>query len=139
MPVHKKENSTSQPKEGVEERETKAILSGGESFREYVRGEIRQATRIVMEEIMREELTEFVGVQWGESSSDRKGYRNGYYTRDLRTTHGPIEDRHPCQEIAREHFKPRCLSAMPDTNRKLRKGLPKCSFRERARKKWEKW
>ena len=41
---------------------------------------------------MREELDALIGVGWGESSPDRKGYRNGYYTRDLVTTTGRIED-----------------------------------------------
>jgi putative transposase len=45
-----------------------------------------------MEEIMREELTQFLGAAWGESTPARKGYRNGFYTRDLATTSGPIED-----------------------------------------------
>ena len=29
---------------------------------------------------------------WGESTTERKGYRNGTYTRDLATSSGPIED-----------------------------------------------
>jgi transposase-like protein len=44
-----------------------------------------------MEEIMREELTQFLGAAWGECSAERKGYRNGSYTRDLATTSGQIE------------------------------------------------
>ncbi len=40
---------------------------------------------------MREELDALIGVEWGESSPKRKGYRNGYYTRDLSTTTGHIE------------------------------------------------
>jgi putative transposase len=63
-----------------------------ESFQEYLRENIRQATRIVMEEIMREELTQLVGAKWGEITPDRRGYRNGYYQRDLATTNGVIED-----------------------------------------------
>jgi transposase-like protein len=47
---------------------------------------------MVMEEIMREELTQFLGVGYGEVSSQRKGYRNGSYTRDLATSSGSIED-----------------------------------------------
>ena len=62
------------------------------SFHQQLREHIRDATRVVMEEIMREELTEFLGVEWGECSTERKGYRNGSYTRDLATTSGPIED-----------------------------------------------
>ena len=41
---------------------------------------------------MREELDAVIGVGWGESGSNRKGYRNGYYTRDLITTTGRLED-----------------------------------------------
>lgn len=41
---------------------------------------------------MREELDTLIGVGWGESGPDRKGYRNGFYTRDLDTTTGRIED-----------------------------------------------
>jgi putative transposase len=41
---------------------------------------------------MREELDTLIGVGWGESGPNRKGYRNGYYTRDLVTTSGRIED-----------------------------------------------
>jgi transposase-like protein len=48
--------------------------------------------QVVMEEIMREELTQFVGAQWGECSPERKGYRNGSYTRDLATASGQIQD-----------------------------------------------
>jgi len=45
-----------------------------------------------MEEIMREELTQFLGAQWGESSPKRKGYRNRSYQRDLATSSGKIEE-----------------------------------------------
>jgi len=41
---------------------------------------------------MREELDTLIGVDWGESSPKRKGYRNGFYTRDLATTTGRIEE-----------------------------------------------
>ena len=41
---------------------------------------------------MREELTQFLGASWGETTLGRKGYRNGTYPRDLITTSGQIED-----------------------------------------------
>ena len=41
---------------------------------------------------MREELDALIGVGWGESSPKRQGYRNGYYSRDLLTSTGRIED-----------------------------------------------
>jgi putative transposase len=48
--------------------------------------------RVVIEEVMREELKQFLGAAWGECTPRRKGYRNGSYTRDLATSSGPIED-----------------------------------------------
>ena len=91
MPAHKKKTTTSTTTEA-----TSTVISPDplkpENFHQYLRAEIRCATRAVMEEIMREELSHFLGAEWGESTSERKGYRNGFYTRDLRTTAGPIED-----------------------------------------------
>ena len=57
-------------------------------MRELARGGIR----IVLEDVMREELDALIGVGWGESSPKRKGYRNGYYSRDLVTSSGRIEE-----------------------------------------------
>ncbi len=91
MPVHKKKNTPPDDKGA-----TPTVVSSDhfkpEDFHQYLRAEIRDATRTVMEEIMREELSQFLGAAWGESTAQRKGYRNGFYTRDLMTTAGPIED-----------------------------------------------
>lgn len=59
-------------------------------FARHLKELARGAVRTVIEAAMREELTLVVGAQWGEHSSDRKGYRNGYYARDLATTTGPL-------------------------------------------------
>ena len=53
---------------------------------------MRHHARVVIEEVMREELDQFIGVAWGECSPKRKGYRNGHYSRDLVTSSGRIED-----------------------------------------------
>jgi putative transposase len=91
MPVHKKKNTPPDDKGA-----TPTVVSPDhlkpEDFQQYLRAEIRDATRTVMEEIMREELSQFLGAAWGESTAQRKGYRNGFYMRDLMTTAGPIED-----------------------------------------------
>ena len=93
MPVHKKKHTTTSSKDNAT---TSSIPSPEplrpENFHQYLRAEIRDATRAVMEEIMREELSQFLGAAWGESTAQRKGYRNGFYTRDLMTSTGPIED-----------------------------------------------
>jgi putative transposase len=52
----------------------------------------RSGIRVVVEDVMCEELDALIGVGWGECSPKRKGYRNGSYTRDLVTSSGRIED-----------------------------------------------
>src|SRR5207237_10430374 len=59
---------------------------------QHLREQIRGAVQVVMEEIMREELTQFLGAQWGECTPERTGYRNGSYSRDLATASGQIQD-----------------------------------------------
>lgn len=41
---------------------------------------------------MCEELEQRIGASWGECAPNRRGYRDGYYTRDLLTPTGHIED-----------------------------------------------
>jgi putative transposase len=48
--------------------------------------------RTVIELVMREELDAFSGAAWGECSPNRKGYRNGIYTRDLVTSIGRLQE-----------------------------------------------
>ncbi len=48
--------------------------------------------RVLIEAVMREELEQCVGAAWGECTPSRKGYRNGYDTRDLVTSMGRMED-----------------------------------------------
>ena len=91
MPAHKKKTTTSTSLEATSTVNPAEPLKP-ENFHQYLRTEIRHATRAVMEEIMREELSHFLQAEWGESTTERKGYRNGFYTRDLMTTSGPIED-----------------------------------------------
>ncbi len=91
MPAHKKKTTTSINPEATSTVSSAEPLKP-ENFHQYLRTEIREATRVVMEEIMREELSHFLGAAWGESTAERKGYRNGFYNRDLMTTTGPIED-----------------------------------------------
>ncbi len=90
MPVPKKQHTTATNPPATESSSSHDQVQ--QSFHQQLREQIRDATRFVMEEIMREELTQFLGAEWGECSVERKGYRNGSYTRDLATTSGKIED-----------------------------------------------
>src|SRR5947209_11104697 len=92
MPVHKKKNTTPSKCNEATSNVASPEQLRPENFHQYLRAEIRDATRTVMEEIMREELSQFLGAAWGESTAQRKGYRNGFYTRDLMTSTGPIEN-----------------------------------------------
>jgi putative transposase len=91
MPVHRKKNTTS-PTPGSTQEQTVPPLPDAQTFQQYLRELARGAIRVVLEGVMREELDALIGVGWGESSPKRKGYRNGYYTRDLITTTGRVED-----------------------------------------------
>ncbi len=91
MPVDKKQHTTLTPTPTTAESSTPQEVVQ-QTFHQQLRDHIRSAVRLVMEEIMREELTQFLGAQWGECSPERKGYRNGSYTRDLATASGPIQD-----------------------------------------------
>lgn len=91
MPVSKKESTTSRS-----DRKTSGqadpSLPDQHTFHQHLREQIRWAVQTVMEEILREELTLFLRAKWGECTPQRRGYRNGTYTRDLATSSGKIED-----------------------------------------------
>lgn len=91
MPVSKKNHTTWEKSRATSEASSPG-LPGEQEFHQHLRELIRGATRVVMEEIMREELKQFLQAEWGESTPSRQGYRNGTYTRDLITATGRIED-----------------------------------------------
>jgi len=93
MPVDKKQHTTSSrdPSTATPVSSPQAV---SQAFHQQLREQIRSAVHIVMEEVMREELTQFLGATWGECTPERRGYRNGSYTRDLATVSGLLEDLH---------------------------------------------
>jgi putative transposase len=91
MPVPKKKSTTSNTDPAALEQASPP-LPDQQTFHEHLRALTRSAVRVVIEEVMREELKQFLGAAWGECTPERKGYRNGTYTRDLATSSGPIED-----------------------------------------------
>jgi putative transposase len=93
MPVHRqKKNTITSNAPDSTQGQTAPALPDQQEFHQHLRELARGAIRVVLEDVMREELDALIGVGWGESSPKRKGYRNGYYTRDLATTSGRIED-----------------------------------------------
>ena len=91
MPLPKKKSTTSTTGP-VALEQASPPLPEQQTFQEHLRALTRNAVRVVIEEVMREELQQVLGAAWGECTPKRKGYRNGTYTRDLATSSGPIED-----------------------------------------------
>jgi putative transposase len=92
MPVHRtKKDTITNPLSSTPEQPV-LPLPDQQTFRQYLRELARDGIRVVVEDVMREELNALLGVGWGESSHKRKGYRNGFYRRDLVTSSGRLED-----------------------------------------------
>jgi putative transposase len=91
MPVSKKKRTTSPPEPSTPESSS-PVLPHQQEFHRYLRSLAQSAVRTVLEAVLREELDAFIGVGWGECSPQRKGYRNGSYTRGLVTSTGKIEE-----------------------------------------------
>jgi putative transposase len=91
MPQKKRITSPSDPL-ALPEQASAQLPEQPTPFHEHLRALTRSAVRVVIEEVMREELKQFLQADWGESTPERKGYRNGTYTRDLATASGPLED-----------------------------------------------
>ena len=114
MPVPKKR--TTSPSEAAKVASSDHPMPDEQEFRQRMRNLAVSAMRVLIEEVMREELEMCVGAAWGECTSERKGYRNGSYTRDLVTKTGRIEDLSvPRDREGQFHIAP-CLSAMAAMN-----------------------
>ena len=90
MPVPKKR--TTSTSEAAKAESSDHNMPDEQEFRHHMRNLAVSAMRVLIEDVMREELENCVGAEWGECTPERKGYRNGYYTRDLVTKTGRIED-----------------------------------------------
>jgi putative transposase len=91
MPVSKRKPTTS-ASEVSTPASSSPVLPEQEAFRQHLRGLAVSAVQVLIEQIMREELEQCIGASWGECTPNRRGYRNGSYTRDLVTSTGRIED-----------------------------------------------
>src|SRR5437660_322367 len=92
MPVHRRQKDTTTTPLSSTPEQSVPPLPDEQTFRQYLRELARDAIRVVVEDVMCEELEALIGVGWGQSSPKRKGYRNGFYHRDLVTASGRLED-----------------------------------------------
>src|SRR5207244_211798 len=91
MPVHRQKKDTTPTPPSSTLEQPAPELPDQQTFRQYLRELARGAIRVVVEDVMRQELDALIGVGWGESSPKRKGHRNGFYSRDLVTSSGRQE------------------------------------------------
>ncbi len=91
MPVPKKKRITAENGLSTSDQSSPQLLEQQE-FHQHLRLLAQSAVRLVIETVIREELDQFIGAAWGESSPKRKGYRNGHYTRGLVTSSGQLEE-----------------------------------------------
>ncbi len=91
MPVPKKQPTTLAP-EGSTLESSSTVVPDQEEFRWHLRRLAVSAVQVLIEQVMREELEQCIGASLGECTPQRRGYRNGSYTRDLVTPTGRIED-----------------------------------------------
>lgn len=91
MPMHQR-NHTTAPGSVTTEQPVATQVQTEQAFHEHLRRVMRGAARVVLEEIIREELGNFLQAEWGENTPERRGDRNGTYSRDLVTANGRIED-----------------------------------------------
>src|SRR5205807_4458018 len=92
MPVHRHKKDTIPTVPSSTPEQPAPALPDQQTFQQFLRELARSAIRVVLEGVMHEELDALIGVGWGECSPKRKGYRNGFYTRDLATSTGRIEE-----------------------------------------------
>jgi putative transposase len=91
MPVPQKKPITSKSSVSTPESSS-PMLPEQEEFRQHLRRLAVSAVQVLIEQVMCEELEQCIGASWGECTPNRRGYRNGAYTRDLITPTGHIED-----------------------------------------------
>lgn len=91
MPASKKK-ATISASENPTPEQSSPVLPDQEEFRHHLRRLAVGAVQVLIEQVMLEELEQCVGASWGECTPNRRGYRNGFYSRDLVTSTGRMED-----------------------------------------------
>jgi transposase-like protein len=103
-------NASSQKNKLFEEM-LKMEEGGGDLFRES----FKRGMEKLLQESLEGEVTDFLGRSWYEhngSEGRRKGYRNGYYDRQVKTSEGLLELRQPRVRDTDEEFRSRILERL---------------------------
>jgi len=73
-------------------KDTQLVPISQEEFESVLQEQIRQAVRLALVTILEAEVDAFIGALPYERTPMRQDQRNGYYSRDLVTSVGRIED-----------------------------------------------
>ena len=72
MPVHRHKKDTTTPPAGSTQEQIVPALPDQQTFQQYLRALARGGIRVVLEDVMREELDALIGVGWGECSRQQQ-------------------------------------------------------------------
>ena len=73
MPVHRKKKDTTPNVADSTLEQTAPLLPDQQTFQHYLRELARSAMRVVLEDVMREELDALIGVGWENAAPSAKG------------------------------------------------------------------
>ena len=120
MPVPEKKSTTSTPDPEIFEQ-VGSQLPDQNTFHQHLREQIRRAVQAVMEEVMRDELTKFLGAQWGSvlPSSTATAMEA---TREIWRPHQAPLKICVSREIGKDTSIRKSLSAIAAMNRQWQKG-----------------
>ncbi|SRR5260221_283971 len=116
MPASKHKPITSFP-EGSTPQSSTPIAPDQEEFRKSLRQLAVSAVQVLLEQVMREELEQCIGASWGECTPERRGYRNGTYTRESFDLHGSDRGHPRAKTIGKGSSTRRSLSETRAMNR----------------------
>ena len=72
MPVHRQKKDTTTTPPGSTQEQTVPPLPDQQTFRQYLRELARSAIRVVVEDVMCQELDALIGVGWGECNRQQQ-------------------------------------------------------------------
>jgi putative transposase len=133
MPVPQKKSTTSTSDPETSEQAAPK-LPDQHSFHQHLREQIRSAVQAVMEEVMREELTHFLGAAWGRVHLRAKAIAMGATLAIWRPHQAPLKT---CMfpEIGKETSILRPLNAIVAMSLRWPTGSPRCLSQGRVTQK----
>jgi putative transposase len=133
MPIHRQKKLTTVDSTDSNGEQPAPGLPDQQQFRQYLRELARSAIRMVLDQVMCEELDALIGVGWGESSRQQQRLsqwllpaRFGHVLGSARGSESPPRSRRPVSHAGVRPLQPLRTAGCPGTDRDV------CSWREHA-------